>query len=143
MYLCGWMCVWMDVCVYGCVCVFVWMDVCVYGCVCVFVWMDVCVDGCVCVFVWMDVCVGLWGCVCGGGGMDGWACVWGWGGWVGVGVKVYQTGAYTTATGCEIEHPLYVIFGILELQERCCLSPERKKERKKEKRKDITWLLTK
>jgi hypothetical protein len=52
--MCGWVYVWVGVCVDGCMCrwVYVWMGVFVDGCMCgcVYVWMGVCVEGCTCFF---------------------------------------------------------------------------------------------
>ena len=42
-------CVWLNVCVYGCVCVFVFVCLCLFACTC----------ACVCVFVCMCVCVNV------------------------------------------------------------------------------------
>ena len=74
--MCLGVCVWVCVCVFGCICVCVWvyMCVCLGVCVCVWVYVYVCLGVCVCVWVYVCVCLGvfmcvwIYGCVC--------MCVW-------------------------------------------------------------------
>ncbi len=73
--ICGYVDVWMYVCVDTCMCgcVYVWMRICVDACMCgyamcgyVYVCIRVCVDTCMCgyVYVCIRVCVYVWIRVC-------------------------------------------------------------------------------